>query len=50
MKDVKIKTDVNGYFQDLSVLLNAVGKHLDVLSEMELDGLQKFALAGFNLA
>lgn len=50
MSDVKVKTDVDGYFKDLSVLLDAVGKHLDVLNEMELTGIQKFALAGFNLA
>ena len=50
MKDVKVKTDADGYFKDLSVLLSAVGKHLDVLNKMELDGIQRFALAGVNLA
>ncbi len=50
MKGIKVKTDADGYFMDLSSLLVAVGKHLEVLNEIELNGVQKFALAGFNLA
>lgn len=49
-KQVKVKTDVAGYMNDLILILTALGKHLEVIDNMELSALDRFTISGLALA
>ena len=46
---IKVQADVDGYFSNMCTLLAALGKHLEVLDDMEFTGVQKFTVAGLAL-
>lgn len=48
----KINTDKNNakaYMHDLSLILAALGKQLGHIDDIEIDGMDKFTLAGLTL-
>lgn len=47
---VKVKKDSVGYMNDLSLILGALGKHMEVINNIELNDMDKFTLAGLTLA
>lgn len=47
---VKVKKDSVGYMNDLSLILGALGKHMEIINDIELSDMDKFTLAGLTLA
>ena len=47
---VNVKSDAQGYMHDISLLLGALGKHLERINDIELSGVDRFTLAGLAMA
>lgn len=48
--EIKVETDAEKYMNNISLLLAGLGKHLEIIDEIDLKPLDKFTLTGLVMS